>query len=113
MRAVPQELRLGDGLMWSTSDRKDRLPPNWQEIRRIVKARAKGKCEAEVHAKGCPGWGSEADHIIPGDDHRIESIQWLSGPCHWAKTNRETAARNRERKTARYKPSEQHPGRLT
>lgn len=99
--------------MWSTSDRKERLPPNWQEIRKAVKARAKGKCQAPTHAAKCRGWGSDADHIIAGDDHSMDNLWWLSGPCHMAKTNRETAARNRERKTARYKPSEQHPGRLT
>lgn len=100
-------------MVWSTSDRKQRLPHDWPKRRAAVKARAKGKCEATTHAPKCRGWGSDADHIIPGDDHSMDNLQWLSGACHWAKTNRETAARNRERKTARYKPSEQHPGRLT
>ena len=100
-------------MAWSTSDRKQRLPHDWPQVRAAVKARAKGKCQARTHAPKCRGWGSDADHITPGDDHSMANLQWLSGPCHWAKTNRETAARNRERKTARYKPSEQHPGRLT
>ena len=112
----PRETVLGTTLReahmaWSTSDRKDRLPDNWPQIRATVKARAKGKCEANPHAKGCGGWGRDADHKTPGDDHRLENLQWLSGPCHRAKTNQETAARNRERKAARIRPREQHPGR--
>jgi len=99
-------------MVWSTSDRKQRLPDDWPQIRAAVKARAKGKCQATNHALKCRGWGSDADHIVPGDDHSMSNLQWLSGPCHWAKTNREAAARSRERKAARYRPTEQHPGRM-
>jgi 5-methylcytosine-specific restriction protein A len=99
--------------MWSTSDRRERLPDNWEAIRRQVKTRAKGKCQATTHAKGCGGWGSDADHIEAGDNHHLDNLQWLSRACHWAKTNREAAARNTARAAARYRPSEQHPGRLT
>lgn len=98
-------------MAWHTSDRKDRLPPNWEAIRRQVKTRAKGRCEATEHAKGCGGWGRDADHITPGDNHTLTNLQWLSGPCHRAKTARESAARNQARKQARIRPKEQHPGR--
>lgn len=100
-------------MVWSTSDRKERLPDDWAKIRAAVKARAKGRCQANPHAPGCGGWGRDADHIKPGDDHSMSNLQWLSGPCHRAKTNRESADRNRERKAARYRPTEQHPGRRT
>lgn len=99
--------------MWSTSDRRERLPDNWPQIRARVKARAKGKCEATQHAKKCNGWGRDADHIVAGDDHSMDNLQWLSYPCHLSKTAREAAARNRERKAARIRPREQHPGRRT
>lgn len=100
-------------MAWETSDRKERLPDNWPKIRAMVKARAKGKCEATVHARGCGGWGSDADHITAGDNHSLANLQWLSGACHRAKTNHETSQRNRERKAARYRPKEQHPGSIT
>lgn len=100
-------------MAWSTSDRKERLPDNWQALRRACKARAKGRCQAEQHAKNCGGWGSDADHITADDDHRLDNLQWLSGPCHRAKTARESAARNTARKKARTRPQEQHPGRRT
>lgn len=98
-------------MTWSTSDRKERLPDDWPKIRARVKARANGKCEATQHAKKCNGTGTDADHITPGDDHSMNNLQWLSYPCHLSKTAREAAARNRERKAARYRPTEQHPGR--
>lgn len=100
-------------MTWSSSDRRERLPANWQDIRRQVRLRAHGRCEAEEHAPGCCGDGSDADHKTPGDDHRLENLQWLSAPCHRAKTTREATARNQARKQARLRPREQHPGRRT
>lgn len=98
---------------WSTSDRRARLPRNWQQIRSAVRARAHGACEAEKHDPRCDGIGTDCDHITPGDDHRIESLMWLSGPCHRAKTARETAERNRQIATLKRRHTEQHPGRQT
>ena len=99
-------------MAWSTSNRRERLPDNWPAIRRAVKSRAKGRCEATTHAKGCGGWGTDADHITPGDDHTLDNLQWLSGACHRAKTAAETTARNHARTEARTRPTEQHPGRM-
>jgi hypothetical protein len=95
---------------WSTSDRRARLPADWPAIRAKVKARAHGRCEAEHHAPGCLGTGNDADHIQAGDDHSLANLQWLSTPCHRAKTARETAARNRTRAAMRKRPAEPHPG---
>ena len=96
---------------WSTSDRRARLPDNWGQLCRQVKARARGMCEAEQHDPRCDGLGTDNDHIIPGDDHRLENMQWLSGPCHRAKTARESAARNQQSAALKRRPSEPHPGR--
>lgn len=99
-------------MAWSTSDRASRLPPDWQDIREQVRARAGGRCQAAYHARGCTGIGTDADHITPGDDHSLSNLQWLSDPCHRAKTARETAARNRIRAAGRKRPDERHPGSL-
>lgn len=96
---------------WSTSDRRLRLPRNWHELKRQVKARARGLCEAEQHDPRCDGVGTDCDHVLQGDDHSLGNLQWLSGPCHRAKTARESAARNHERAGLRHRPTEQHPGR--
>lgn len=99
-------------MAWATSDRAQRLPPNWPTIRTQVRVRAGDLCQAHSHHPQCPGVGAEADHITPGDDHTLSNLQWLSTPCHQAKTAREAAARNRARAAMRRKPDEQHPGAL-
>lgn len=96
---------------WETSDRRFRLPKNWPQLKRQVKARAHGLCEAAPHDPRCDGVGTDCDHVIEGDDHSLGNLQWLSGPCHRAKTGRESAARNRQRAELRHRPTEQHPGR--
>jgi len=100
-------------MAWATSTRAQRLPPNWPTIRDQVRDRAAGRCQAHPHhAPGCDGWGAEADHITPGDDHSLTNLQWLSTPCHQAKTAQEAAARNRARAAMRRRPEEPHPGAI-
>ena len=99
-------------MAWSTSTRRHRLPPDWYAIRQRVKRRARGLCEAERHAPGCDRTGTDADHITPGDDHSLANLQWLSGPCHKAKTAAEAAERNQDRAARRRRPHETHPGVL-
>jgi 5-methylcytosine-specific restriction endonuclease McrA len=100
-------------MAWATSDRRSRLPRNWDDIRRQVKARAHGLCEATHHVRACDGTGTDADHIHAGDNHQLTNLQWLSEPCHRAKTARETAARNTLNAALKHKPQPQHPGRRT
>lgn len=99
-------------MAWSTSDRASRLPANWAAIRQAVQDRAGGMCQAKHHVRDCDGIGTDADHIVQGDDHSMGNLQWLSGPCHKAKTAEETAQRNRKRASMRKRPSEQHPGAI-
>lgn len=98
-------------MAWSTSDRRQRLPKNWADIRRQVQRRAHGLCEATTHARACDGTGTDADHIHAGDNHALTNLQWLSGPCHRAKTATETAARNTTIAALKHRPPELHPGR--
>jgi len=98
-------------MAWTTSDRMARLPNNWADIRRQVKSRAHGLCQANQHARSCDGQGTDADHIQAGDNHHLDNLQWLSAPCHTNKTNAETAARNTATAALKRKPIEQHPGR--
>ena len=98
-------------MAWDTSTRRQRLPSDWAELRRLTKRRANGKCEADTHAPGCDGTGTDADHKVQGDNHNLDNLQWLSGPCHWAKTRQENAARNKANAALKRKPTEPHPGR--
>lgn len=100
-------------MAWSTSDRRFRLPKGWPAIRAEVKRRARGLCQAEYHVPQCDGLGTDADHIAQGDDHGYTNLQWLSEPCHRAKTARETAERNKRNAQLKRRPQEPHPGRLT
>lgn len=100
-------------MAWSTSDRRSRLPHDWAAIRRQVKARAGGRCQATAHDPRCDGLGTDADHIKAGDDHSLTNLQWLSEPCHKRKTADETAARNRQTAALKRRPTEQHPGQRT
>ena len=97
-------------MAWATSDRASRLPPDWPKIKARVKARAAGRCQAATHAPHCDGIGAEADHITPGDDHNLANLQWLSAPCHKAKTRSETIARNKSIAALRKRPAPPHPG---
>lgn len=97
-------------MAWSTSDRRQRLPANWATLRRQTRDRAHGLCQAKQHDPHCDGTGTDADHSTPGDTHRLENLQWLSAPCHRAKTARETAARNRQTAALKRRPVERHPG---
>lgn len=62
------------------------LPPDWRKRREFVRARAGGRCEAEVHDPRCDGVGRECDHVGDRHDHDVSNLQWLSTPCHKAKT---------------------------
>lgn len=99
-------------MAWATSDRRQRLPPNWQATRAQVRATAQGRCEATTHDPDCDGRGTDADHITPGDDHRMTNLSWLSAECHKAKTARETAERNSARAAMRRRTPERHPGAI-
>ena len=90
---------------WYTSDRRYRLPSDWGRRKAAVRARAHGRCQAASHAPGCNGVGTECDHIVAGDDHDLDNLQWLSHECHKAKTERENAERNRRRKLMRLHPT--------
>lgn len=79
------------------SGRRDRLPADWDERRDAVRVRAHGRCQARTHHPECTGMGSECDHIHAGDDHSLTNLQWLSKPCHKAKTAAESRDRNRAR----------------
>lgn len=105
---------------WTTSNRRQRLPTNWNKIRKQVLAKAKYKCAGldpittppatsrervdgyrRWHHPACDMRATDVDHIIAGDNHEPSNLQALSHACHTAKTAREnTAAKARIRATA-------------
>ena len=93
---------------WTSSNRRAELPPDWSRRRQAVKARAGGRCEAERHVPECDGIGTDCDHVGDAHDHSLANLQWLSSPCHKAKTQREA----QEARPKRQREPEPHPGRL-
>lgn len=97
-------------MAWETSTRRQRLPKDWEQKKAATKRKAQGRCEAAQHHPSCDGNGAEVDHITPGDDHTLPNLQYLSTPCHDAKTRAENAARNKAHAQLKRRPQEQHPG---
>ena len=95
-------------MTWS-SRRRDTLPSDWAKRRQQVKHRAAGRCQADEHEPRCDGWGAECDHVGDPMDHSLNNLQWLSAPCHAAKTQRQAAAARAQLPRAKRAP-ERHPG---
>lgn len=96
---------------WQNSDRRSRLPKDWDKRREAVKQRAGGRCEQELPSGArCPRAGNECDHKIPGDNHDLSNLQWLCKHHHDQKTRAEAAAAYRRPKRPSCKrPEETHP----
>ncbi|RSX46106.1 hypothetical protein D2E22_1678 [Bifidobacterium castoris] len=113
---APRTTRMQRGdevtMSWYTSDRQSRLPEDWDRVRAMVRDRAHNHCQAATHSVLCNGIGTDCDHIVPGDDHSLDNLQWLNHNCHRLKTARESAQRNMIRARERKHPREANPGRI-
>lgn len=101
-------------MTWET-DRKARLPDNWKALVGQVKQRAKGRCEWRLPSgKRCPRPGTDCDHRRPGDDHRLENLQWLCTHHHAKKSAMEGVYGRRAKRAPRREKRriERDPGRL-
>lgn len=116
----PRPTRYPAHMPWSTSDRRQRLPTNWNKTRKQVLAKAKYKCQGldpvatppptsraavgghrRWHHPACDMHATDVDHIVAGDNHELSNLQALSHACHTAKTAHENAvAKARMRATA-------------
>lgn len=96
-------------MSWDTSDRLERLPSNWDQIKQRV-FRLKGtKCLIKWN-DGCQIDATDVDHIVPGDDHRMKNLQPGCTWCHTRKSSAEGhAAKARMRALGKRTP-EKHPG---
>ncbi len=84
---------------WRNSNRRSRLPAEWPKLRaQALKRNPQQIC----HRCGLPG-GSDLDHLVAGDDHRLENLEWIHGRrdyeagrsprnCHGEKSSAEGAA---------------------
>jgi 5-methylcytosine-specific restriction enzyme A len=90
---------------WKDSDRKLRLPSNWNSLRKKVLVRDNHKCTK------CGYKATQVDHIVPGDNHSLDNLQSLCTQCHGIKSSLEGVMARQRNKSLRQRPSENHPGR--
>ncbi|TCC19953.1 HNH endonuclease [Kribbella sindirgiensis] len=100
---------------WNGSNRRDRLPANWNKIRERILRRDNYECQQEnpYGAKECPEPATDVDHIIPGDDHSDVNLQSLCDWHHKQKSGAEGAAAARARRQKidrKFRRTEEHPG---
>jgi 5-methylcytosine-specific restriction enzyme A len=93
---------------WATSDRRARLPRNWQALRATVLRRDNWTCS--IHGPGCTRFATEVDHIQPGDDHTLTNLQAVCHTCHARKTVAESTAGQAAVRSRSRRPPEAHPG---
>lgn len=94
---------------WVNSTRRSRLPANWRS--EIRPAAHKRNPLHICHLCGRPG-GDYLDHIVPGDDHSLDNLDWVHDAvephCHRAKSSAEGHAAKAAMRR-RHRPPEVHP----
>lgn len=101
-------------MAWDSSDRRARLPANWNDLVRQVKERDQNRCTWKLPATGarCPRRGTDVDHRVPGDDHSLRNLQLLCHHHHERKTVREAWAGRQRRRGSTKRAPEAHPGAI-
>jgi len=108
---------------WDKSDRRSRLPPDWDKIRRRILKRDSpnglnwrlAECQWKISDPDdiCGQKATDVDHIRRGDDHRDSNLQSLCGMHHRRKSSSEGGegnAVNRRKIDASFRREEDHPG---
>lgn len=101
-------------MAWEGSNRRDRLPPDWELRRLKILQRDSYRCTWIENNRRCPvKIDLEVDHRIPGDDHSDANLRTLCKGHHSRKSAREGVdARAAKRKALKEKfgGTETHPG---
>lgn len=102
---------------WVGSNRRERLPADWQVIRRRVLARDGYRCCWVEQGVRCVERATDVDHVSPGDNDDLTNLQALCGFHHGVKSGRDggrASARARAARESRglgsRRPPEGHPG---
>lgn len=101
---------------WSSSNRRQELPPDWDAIRRKRFRDDDYRCRWEnVYGERCNGPAEECDHIVPGNDHSQDNLQSLCSFHHGQKSGAEGAAARSaiwRKNNQKFRRTEDHPGAL-
>lgn len=92
------------------SERRSRLPSNWQSLRLEVLRRDRYRCQHRDYPHGpkCMARANQVDHIQRGDDHSLKNLQALCRTHHALKSSRE-GVEARQAKAQDASPYEAHP----
>lgn len=124
----PHPTRYPGHMPWTTSNRRQRLPKNWNKLRSEVLAKAKYRCQGldpvatppptttriwrrghRWHHPACDMRATDVDHINAGDDHELSNLQALSHACHTAKTTHENTLAKARMRAAAARERPPHP----
>lgn len=95
---------------WNGSDRRSRLPGDWPDRVKEVHRRDGGRCTWRLPSGArCPRRGTDVDHRINNDDHRLSNLQLLCGHHHSKKTAFEARIGKAKKRPKRRRPPERHP----
>lgn len=84
---------------WENSDRRDRLPADWEAIRKAVFRRDLYRCRWQLPGGDlCRAVATDVDHIVAGDDHSMSNLQALCRPHHERKSALEGVEARRQKK---------------
>lgn len=98
-------------MTWNTN-RKERLPPDWDARRAWVLERDGHRCVALLlDGTRCRARATDVDHIHRGDNHDPTNLQSLCEWHHDRKSAMEGVAARRPRERSQ-RPPERHPGLL-
>lgn len=100
---------------WDTSDRKSRLPDDWEQIRKVVLTRCGNRCQhREESGARCYQPATDVDHIERGDElgENYSNLQGLCTTHHAIKSSQEGHERRAELRALLKRPEEQNPGRI-
>lgn len=100
-------------MSWEGSDRKDRLPANWAQLRALALSLCGYRCTVISGHRRCGRRATEVDHFLAGDDHRIENLRGICTHHHRKKSSAEGHAAKAAIKSKRTRPPEAHPGDLS
>jgi 5-methylcytosine-specific restriction endonuclease McrA len=102
------------GVSWANSDRRDRLPADWAQLRRACLERDGYRCQWRMPGGICGQRANQADHVDPKGPDELGNLQSLCPVHHSIKSSREGGRAmgeiRRRIAAARRRPADPHPG---
>ncbi|MFY1688164.1 HNH endonuclease [Plantactinospora sp. WMMB782] len=99
-------------MAWEGSNRRSRLPPDWETRRATVLKRDNYRCKVRVDGRRCNEPANEVDHIKRGDNHALSNLQAICNEHHKAKTSREGNEAKKQKRNRYRRPEELHPAEI-